>query len=93
MGFVANIASPYIVRKLGCSPSRASTGVWNVTEKYDSLRTRQRIVQNAEADSARQIADALYAAHVSRLGKVREERRFKEAIAAAIIAARTEGSN
>lgn len=57
------------------------------------LQPALNIIQQAEADhSARQIADALFSAHVSILGKVHDELRFKEAIAAAIIAARAEGA-
>ena len=59
----------------------------------DKLESALSILQNAEADhSARQIADALVSAHVGMTGKVHDELRFKEAIAAAIIAARTEGA-
>ena len=59
----------------------------------DNLRPALNILENAEADhSARLIADALFSAHVGVTGKVHDELRFKEAIAAAIIAARTEGA-
>lgn len=41
--------------------------------------------QNSEADrAARQTAEALIAAHVSSVGKVYDQRKFAEAIAAAL---------
>jgi len=56
------------------------------------LRPAFQAIQNSEADrAARQNAEALIAAHVSSMGKVYDQRRFTEAIAAAIIAARTAG--
>lgn len=55
-------------------------------------RPALRVIENSEADlSARQTAQALIAAHVGSNGKVYDERSFTEAIAAAMIAARTAG--
>ena len=51
-----------------------------------------RVIESADADvSARQTAQALIAAYVSEAGKVRDERSFTDAIAAAMIAAITAG--
>ena len=56
------------------------------------LRPAFRAIENAEADrAAKQTAEALIAAHVSEHGKVYDQRSFTDAIAAAIIAARTAG--
>ena len=56
------------------------------------VRPAFRAIENSEADrAARQTADALIAAHVSSMGKVHDQRKFAEAIAAAIIAATTAG--
>ena len=57
------------------------------------LRPALRAIENGEADkAARQTAEALITAHVSEFGKVHDERSFTDAIAAAIIAARTAGN-
>ena len=55
-----------------------------MSDEDNVLRPAFRAIENSEADiSARQTADALIAAHVSSIGKVYDQRRFAEAIAAA----------
>jgi hypothetical protein len=56
------------------------------------LRPAFRSIENSEADqAARRIAEGLISAHVSEAGKVSDLRKFTDAIAAAMIAARTAG--
>ena len=63
-----------------------------MTDGDNILRPAFRAIENSEADrAARQTADALISAHVSSMGKVYDQRKFAEAIAAAIIAATTAG--
>ena len=51
-----------------------------------------RVIENVSSDgSAVQTAQGLIAQFVSVSGKVTDERAFRDAIAAAIVAARTEG--
>ena len=58
----------------------------------DTLKPITRLVESVTSDdTARQTASGLIAQFVSESGKVSEERAFRDAIAAAIIAARTEG--
>ena len=58
----------------------------------ESLKPITRLVESVTSDdTARQTAQGLIAQFVSESGKVSDERAFRDAIAAAIIAARTEG--
>ena len=73
---------------------RSGSDYWKTKLADDDniLRPAFRAIENSEADrSARLTADALISAHVNSLGKVYDQRKFAEAIAAAIIAARTAG--
>ena len=58
----------------------------------ESLKPIKRLVESVTSDdTALQTAQGLMAQFVNESGKVSEERAFRDAIAAAIIAARTEG--